>query len=349
MTDTISASEIIERAAARGYGITQTQLARWHRAGLLPKPVRVHPGRGSVSKYPGGAQFLAIEIADLLQRKPKRNLDWVGWQLWMFAMEVPERYWRPHLRRAFNQNRDAANKFLALLDTDDDERQAEIIKAFLRADDIPDSVRRMRKTVGEKDFGLFLVFMSNVLEGDPTGVSVHRGTKAGDHLAEVRMLDRAMGFVRARMDYAEGGSPWLTGDSSDIFRDLAPALAKIRDQDFFESLTQTDLLEARDELYYLRNIIVSIQEAVAKAPNDKNAFGLKFAARLLLDRDRDWEAGLLATWLIARTHQTLRENARSWIKAQLQLFEASKSQGAQEPRKLLQTRQNYPFKEPRKD
>lgn len=266
----------------------------------------------------------------------------------MFAMEVPENYWRPHLLKAFDQNREAAEKFLALLNTDDDERQAEIIDAFLRADDIPDSVKRMRKTIGEKDFGLFLVFISNVLEGDPTGLSVHRGSRDGDHLSEVRMLDRAMGLLRARTDYSEGGAPWLTGNTSAVFRDLAPAFSKMRERNFFENLTHADIFDAREELFYLRNIIVSMQEAVAKALNDENAFGLKFATRLLLDRDRNWEAGLLAIWLIARTHQPLRDNARSWIKTQIQLFEASKNQSAPEPKKLLQTRQNYPFKEARK-
>lgn len=232
MTDLISSAEIIERAKARGYAVTQTQLARWHRAGLLPEPIRIHPGRGSVSKYPAQAEFLTIEIADLLRRKPKRNLDWVGWQLWMFAFEVPDEYWCPHLREAFDQNRKAGEKFLELLDTDDDEKQAEIIEAFFRADDIPDSVKRMRKTVGEKDFGLFLVFMSNMLEGDPTGVSVHRGSKNGDHLSEVRMLDRAMGFVRARTDYSEDGLPWLTGDTSEVLRELACTFSKIGDGSF---------------------------------------------------------------------------------------------------------------------
>lgn len=340
MTELISASEIIERAAERGYVVTQTQLSRWHRAELLPQLARVHPGRGSVSMYPAMTVEYAVQIAALL--KHHRDLDWVGWKLWMFGFEVPERFWRDSLKSTFGSYRTAADKFLTVFDAADDAEHAEIVHAVWSTEDAPDIFKRIRKTVGKDDFGLFLVMIVSLLEGEFSGLSIDQSSNDPEQMSAARFLDRGLGLFRARTDYLEGGSPWLTGDYSNILSKLAPVFSKLRDDDFFDLQTSNDLIAAREELMYLRMFIAGIAEHSRTAYGDANAFGLKLIARLLSITDREWEAGLLSIWLIARTHAPLRENARNWIKLQLELKQ--KSDAEVEPRALLQTKAVFPFK-----
>ena len=47
---------LLEVAKVAGFVVTPQQLARWHRVGLLPRPVQRGQGRGrgTVTLYPGG-------------------------------------------------------------------------------------------------------------------------------------------------------------------------------------------------------------------------------------------------------------------------------------------------------
>lgn len=341
MTELISSSEIIERAEVLGYKITKTQLARWHRAELLPHPIRQHPGRGSVSYYPITAVDLAIEIAEL--SKHGRSLDWYGWKLWTFGFDVPDRYWRAALQQAFERHRVAAEAILELIDSDNDSELDDAAETLFRAKSAPSAFKQIRKATGAKNFGLFLLMVMSLVRGDFIGLSNDDSSENAERREAANILDRGMGLVRARTDLTEGNEPWLSGDFSDILRELAPALDSIRDSNFIERLEPHDIADAREELFYLRNIILRIYAGNSAALGGGNAFGLKLIAQMLSSNSVKWEAGLFAVWLVARTHIPLRDNARDWIKRAVPLLEASENDAAAEPKMIRKTRKHFPF------
>jgi hypothetical protein len=81
-------AQIVGAAAARGFELSATQIARWHRYGLLPRPIRKFLGKGVGSKsfYPPGTHRQAVEICIKLKRT--RDLADVAWQLWWQGYEV---------------------------------------------------------------------------------------------------------------------------------------------------------------------------------------------------------------------------------------------------------------------
>ena len=88
---------VIHGAAAVGYGVTPLQLARWHRAGLLPKP-RQHPlgrGRGTETRYPPGTLLQVVALCRL--REEERRLDRLAFQLWWEGFSIDVGLVRAHL------------------------------------------------------------------------------------------------------------------------------------------------------------------------------------------------------------------------------------------------------------
>src|SRR5438034_7454182 len=75
--------DLITLAAASGFRVTKTQLARWHRAGLLARPVRrqgLGRGKGTVSIYPPGTGKQLLSLVAIHSRE--RRLPFVAWKLW---------------------------------------------------------------------------------------------------------------------------------------------------------------------------------------------------------------------------------------------------------------------------
>jgi hypothetical protein len=83
-----SRDDLIKSAASLGYAITAAQLARWHRAGLLPRPSQrsLGRGRGTETVYPGGT---SVQLVALCHRKEEeRRLDRLAFGLWWDGFSV---------------------------------------------------------------------------------------------------------------------------------------------------------------------------------------------------------------------------------------------------------------------
>ncbi len=83
-----SRDDLIEAAASLGYAITPAQVARWHRAGLLPRPAQrsLGRGRGTETVYPAGT---SVQLVALCQMKDEeRRLDRLAFRLWWDGFPV---------------------------------------------------------------------------------------------------------------------------------------------------------------------------------------------------------------------------------------------------------------------
>ncbi len=78
----VSAEELIALARTRGYRISRSQLARWHRLGLLPRPRTrsLGRGRGTRSIYPVGTGEGLLALCQI--HKEEFRLPLVAWKLW---------------------------------------------------------------------------------------------------------------------------------------------------------------------------------------------------------------------------------------------------------------------------
>jgi hypothetical protein len=77
-----SRDQVIGYAAEFGYDVSASQLARWHRAGLLPRP-RQRPlgrGKGTETIYPPGASAQVVALCQI--KDEERRLDQVAFRLW---------------------------------------------------------------------------------------------------------------------------------------------------------------------------------------------------------------------------------------------------------------------------
>jgi hypothetical protein len=80
--------QVIEYAAALGYPVSAAQLARWHRAGLLPRP-RQRPlgrGRGTETSYPSGTSVQVVALCQI--KEEEHRLDRVAFRLWWEGFPV---------------------------------------------------------------------------------------------------------------------------------------------------------------------------------------------------------------------------------------------------------------------
>jgi hypothetical protein len=79
---------LLEAAKVAGFVVTPQQLARWHRVGLLPRPVQRGQGRGrgTVTLYPGGTSRQLVELCRA--RSGTRDLIRVGFRMWWRGLEV---------------------------------------------------------------------------------------------------------------------------------------------------------------------------------------------------------------------------------------------------------------------
>lgn len=94
-----STSEIISYLSQMGFSTTSRQIATWHRARLLPEPIKraLGRGRGSVSLYPRGTSQQAEAICKAFTVKRMRSMQSVGAHLWWEGYDVPTKFVRTEL------------------------------------------------------------------------------------------------------------------------------------------------------------------------------------------------------------------------------------------------------------
>src|SRR5258707_10332904 len=83
-----SRDEVIQRALVVGYTVSPAQLARWHRAGLLPRPRQqaLGRGRGTETFYPPGSALQVVAICQI--KDEERRLERIAFRLWWEGFPV---------------------------------------------------------------------------------------------------------------------------------------------------------------------------------------------------------------------------------------------------------------------
>src|SRR5690242_4377144 len=80
---------LIAYLSSHSFPITKTELARWHRAGLIPRTQRhsLGRGRGMISIYPPGTMDQLLALCTI--HRSEKRLSYVAWRLWWIGYNVP--------------------------------------------------------------------------------------------------------------------------------------------------------------------------------------------------------------------------------------------------------------------
>jgi hypothetical protein len=92
------AADMLARARAAGFEVSERQLKRWHLEGLMPRPVQnwIEGSSGSSSTYPTGSGDQLIALC-LVGKRFGRSQD-IGWWLWWLGFPVDGKFWLKRLR-----------------------------------------------------------------------------------------------------------------------------------------------------------------------------------------------------------------------------------------------------------
>lgn len=270
---------LIAAAAAHGHAVTETQLIRWHREGLLPpigQPLArrfLGRGRGSETVYPAGTGRQLLALCEL--HAHERRLMPLGWSLWWRGYAVS-----PALIRAALQQ-------LA-------ENWSHTVWR-VRNEGVPDTPRRTRidqpplraarDRTGRKGFDVFRELMVQIMTDT-----------VGEWTAEEReAFERAMGLDRARRDHVGDIEPWYQGDTVEDARALAGAITPHRLRASVASASAETFATARGELREFLALLDDVRH-VAERLAGQGAFGLGAAPRIDALADDDVMAFFLL-WL----------------------------------------------------
>jgi hypothetical protein len=158
-----TAEQLLSLARAHEYEVTNAQLARWHRAGLLPRPQRRFLGRpeGSRSIYPAGTGRLLLALCAIRTRE--RRLPLVGWQLWWNGYDVPSEQIKSFLLRFLSRYDSFARELLPAGDLST--RGLALVEALAHQRLDEKGMRRVRKRVGRRNFPSFMRLVLQLASG----------------------------------------------------------------------------------------------------------------------------------------------------------------------------------------
>lgn len=318
-----TADELITRMQAHQFMVTKTELARWHRAGLLPRPERRSLGRGygMVSVYPPGTadQLLALYTFHQLEKR----LPYVAWRLWWAGYDIPMSYARQFLEEAVDIWHQAIGELQDL--QKHPEMMAEQIDRtrIMRFHFKP--LTQARKRVGRKNFPSIVNILVRIASGTFEGYTIDPET--GTDARERAIVEKVFGLRRARTERIAGAKPWLAGeDISEAFK-LCSALLRVHPPGkALETAQESDLLTARDEtrsfLAFMESLSTTLDSLLGRG-----ALGFSVytdVIRALGPRD---QAMMLLFWMMFRSWglgegmDALLGLARQWQQVWLPMFQ----------------------------
>jgi hypothetical protein len=299
---------VLATARAAGFPVTDAQLARWHRAGLLAKPTVRSRGRGlgTESLYPAGTGARLVRIATVHARE--HRLAYAAWRLWWEdggPLSVPA---REHLRRtgAWMDESKRAVADLVRRDAEGDPEAAALVDGVYQAAErgrLSGPLAAARKRTGTDRFSSVARVLLEIAGGSFTGYATD--PTSGESADDEAIFENALGLTRARTDRFGSAGPWLEGETGpDLMR-----LASLMSSHSFAAAAATsdaDLDAARRELRAFVEVISGAALLAARLFRpDAGAFAGIASGLAQMDHPRA-QAFLLLAWSILGADDTLR-------------------------------------------
>jgi hypothetical protein len=304
-----SKEELLAAASNAGFEVSEAQLARWHRAGLLPRPqVRsLGRGKGTESIYPPGSSQRLVRVAQV--HVDEHRLANAAWRLWWedggpltksarrFLLKVASGLDKQRAHVVDLVERDAAG------DPDGVEEMDKLLNA-MEHERLPQPLGQARRRSGTSQFPTVGRIILEIVADRFQDFDVDPETGEDDGA----LLERSWGLERARTDHLVAAGPWLEGD-------LAPDLARlghlVATNPMLELAQQSDakLDAARIEAKEFLTTITVAARMFARM-FDKDAFGYGMLGDLFSLGEGKGQAMFFLGWLLLRQDESLHDGMR---------------------------------------
>lgn len=293
--------EVLAEARAAGFALSASQLARRHRAGLIPRPRTQSLGRGKGTRsiYPPGTGRRLVRILELTYgRESFENVAWRAW--WEDGGEVSPLV-RDRLRRDGARWEAELSRLADLLageDAEDPRAVLEMDRAYLAASSerMPASLGRVRRNVGRERFATVFRVFAEVASGRFAGYPDEESEAA---------VEQALRIDRARVDRLTDGEPWFEGSSAEDFLQLSTTIGRRSLVQLAEAGAE-ELDAARCELRSFWQVFEAIGPLFRRFLGPE-AFGFGTVGAIFAGQAEDSQPFFLLMWLALREDPRLRE------------------------------------------
>lgn len=310
---------VIARLSSSGFTVTKTELARWHRAGLLPRPYRrsLGRGRGMISIYPAGTAEQLLALCTI--HRSEKRLAYVAWCLWWGGYKVPIETIRPFLEETQQHWQQGIEEIYRLQADPEQLSKALNRSAVMRLSH--KTLGRARKRLGRKDFPIFMGVLVRITSGTFEGYEVHPEIGVDERY----IVEKGLGLLRARRNRMAYAEPWLTGDTGEVLQELSSRLRHHPLGEDLSIVSEEDLGETREQV----RCFLSAFESVSSTFDllfSRGAFGFSTLADAIREMEPPDQAMMLLFWRMLRSwglgpnmDQLLRV-ARQWHEVWAPLF-----------------------------
>ncbi len=279
-------------ARKNNYIISSDQVVRWHKKDALPRPKRVSLGRGRGFKslYPKETKKQLLRLCELL--RATRNLEHVRLKLWLEGYFVPCEAIRETIKTKGLKDFENAQKGKGQIF--EIARKSEQDAKRIRRQLVKDTGLKTKK-LSDPAFFDFFEGLQDALSGQTPLYEDLIAEKTGENTiegqgAKVSGIDK---LWRA----AEMEEPL-----DEAFRDAANLVTLKAHQNALKKSNEAELIQAREDLLFLRNDLAKASEKLLKAlsENELQVFALSNSEQLVKDQTLRQTAGVLLMLLTLR-------------------------------------------------
>lgn len=299
----LTEKELLDRAGEGGFDIPPSRFARWRDLGLVPT-IDDRPGQGrgkgrAAHSYSERALEQTIQIARM--RSEKRDLDEIGWRLWLDGYNVDGRWWLNTFKVVAQQYDKCAATIRKVQESDEfiETNLDRMIAAAFKAKKTSRFMKQIRKSLGEARFRAIMDEVSRMATGVFRAISSHQTSENSIGAINVqRALDVAFGFEHARTDTIVEVGPIIKGNYTAILQETFAPLKDLSLVEFLESIDPEDLRRITKSMIDLLNSIDAASEAFDRV-YARDAFGLRRVA-MVARADRNIQAGAGLVWVLVQ-------------------------------------------------
>lgn len=289
-----TAEALIAHLSSQGFPVTKTELARWHRAGLLSRPQRrsLGRGRGMVSIYPPGTAE-QLQALCAIHRSEKR-LPYVAWRLWWEGYPIPLSSIQEFLEGARTQWQQGIEELQRL--QEHPEQLSKVLGRTAAMRFSRKTLARVRKRVGRENFPTFLKVLTEVGSGTFEGYVINPETG----IDEREIVEKGLGLQRARTNRLADTGPWLTEDTGAALQELSSRLRHHPVGENLGAVSEAELTTAREEV----RCFLSAFESISRTFDlmfSRGAFGFSVFADVIRELGPRDQAILLLFWRMFRS------------------------------------------------
>lgn len=242
-------TELLTRARQHGYPLSATQLVRWHRAGLLPRPQQrpLKAARGTRSLYPPGTGEQVLLLCSL--RTQERRLAHLAWQLWLRGYRVEYGIIRMQLYQATARLSHWMHWLADVKQAVSQHDAEQVLDLFERYAEGPlhlQPLRRIRKRIGRAHFSTFLSRLLELAMEDGN----ERANVDDEHerQLDLRILARGLGLEKRFVNRQDALEYYLGQFLIPRLRWFFRWVQEIHWEELLDRVTDFEVLQARDEL-----------------------------------------------------------------------------------------------------